>query len=477
MRKPLISYKRKLLLYFTLLFMLFAAILVVFQHQREEHYKVTLLQTELRSYTDMLAHFECLKNKDIENDIAEPIFEALPRDLRITILNRKGEVQYESGAVDLIEMENHLTRPEVIEALNTQEGHLVRTSSTTGRDFFYFAKAYPDCIIRVAVPYDTVVQNMLKADNVFLWFVLGIFPIVLVLLIQVSDHFGKSVAMLHRFIASAERGLVAYNHIDFPDSELGRIGQTIMEKYKQLEESHKAVLAEREKRRIYKRDMSNNITHELRTPVSSISGYLETLLTCDNLKPERQRYFLERAHAQTQRLAAIIRDISMITKVEEAPDTMPRSAIDVAQVVADVNEELSSQIAAKAATVHCSIPQDVHIQGNYSLVHAIFRNLIENALRYGGEAVDMYVLLEREDESHYHFLFYDTGKGIAPHHLPRIFERFFRADEGRTREVSDQGGTGLGLSIVRNAVRFHHGEIVASNREGAGLQFAFSLAK
>lgn len=477
MKKPLISYKRKLLLYFTLLFMLFAAILVGFQHQREEHYKVELLETELRSYSDMLAHFECLKNKHIENDIAEPLFRALPRDLRITILNRQGEVQYESGDVALIAMENHLSRPEVIEAIKTHEGHLIRTSSTTGRDFFYFAKAYPDCIIRVAVPYDTTVQNMLKADNVFLWFVLGIFPIVLVLLIQVSDHFGKSVAMLHRFIASAERGLVDYNHIAFPDSELGRIGHTIMEKYKQLEASHKAVLAEREKRRIYKRDMSNNITHELRTPVSSISGFLETLLTCDNLAPERKRYFLERAHAQTQRLAAIIRDVSIITKVDEAPETMPRSPIDVAQVVSDVCEELSAQVEAQSASVVCDVPSDVSIQGNYSLVHAIFRNLIENALRYGGPSVSMTIRLESEDESHYHFVFYDSGKGIAPHHLPRIFERFFRADEGRTRDASDTGGTGLGLSIVRNAVRFHHGSITASNREGAGLQFNFSLAK
>lgn len=476
MKKPLLSYKRKLLLYFTLLFLTFAAILVVFQHQREEHYKVALLETELRSYSDLLAHFECLKNKHIENDIAEPIFAALPRELRITILSRKGEVQYESGDVDLIEMENHLTRPEVVEALNTQEGHFIRTSSTTGREFFYFAKAYPDCIIRVAVPYDSAIQNMLKADNVFLWFVLGIFPIVLVLLIQVSDHFGKSVAMLNRFIVSAERGLVDYNHIEFPNSELGRMGHTIMQKYKQLEESHKALLAEREKRRIYKRDMSNNITHELRTPVSSISGFLEILLSSNNLTPERQHYFLQRAHSQTQRLAAIIRDVSLITKVDEAPDTMQRTPINVAQVVNDVCEEMAAQLDNHLLPIQCAIPENVSIRGNYSLVHAIFRNLIENALRYGGQNVEMKLELERENESHYYFLFYDTGNGIAPHHLSRIFERFFRADEGRTR-ATDTGGTGLGLSIVRNAVRFHYGEITACNRPGAGLQFNFSLAK
>lgn len=477
MKRWSLSYKGKLLLNFTLLFALFAGILVVFQHEREEHYKETLLETELRCYSDMLTQFDCVKNKDIQNDYAEPILSSLPGKLRVTVLNRAGEVQYESGAIDLIEMDNHLSRPEVIEALHTQEGHLIRTSTTTGRDFFYFAKAYPDCIIRVAMPYDSAVQNMLKPDNVFLWFVLVIFPIVLVLLIQVSDHFGKSVNMLHRFIESAERGLVDYNHIHFPNSELGRIGHTIMEKFKQLEESHKAVLKEREKRRAYKRDMSNNIAHELRTPVSSICGYLETLLTCNTLPQERQRNFIERAHAQTLRLAAIIRDISLITKVEEAPETMNRDELNLNQVVNDVQEELQSMLEEHRVVVHNELPEVVKMRGNYSLVYAIFRNLIENAIRYAGEQVEISLQLVEEDSTHYYLRFYDNGSGVEPQYLPRIFERFFRVEQGRTRKSSDIGGTGLGLSIVRNAVLFHHGEIKAVNREEGGLQYDFSLAK
>ena len=472
-----LSYKTKLLANFSALFALFAVILVVFQNQREEQYKMDLLESRLRSYADLISGFDCIKNKDIDNDIAVPLLTALPHELRITVLTPDGDVQYDSGGMSLGEMDNHLSRPEVMAALQSSEGHFIRTSTTTQRPFFYFAKAYPDCIVRVALPYDSAVENLLKADNVFLWFVLLVFPIVLVLLIYVSDHFGKSITMLRRFIDSAERGLVDYNHLHFPDGELGQISRTILEKYKQLEDSHKAVLKEREKRRIYKRDMSNNITHELRTPVSSISGYLETLLCNTNLSEERRRGFLERAHLQTQRLAAIIRDISLITKVDEAPEMMPREAISLSLIVAEVCEELANPILQRKATLHCNLPEEAMMNGNYSLIHAVFRNLIENSLRYTAEGVHIYLSLDREDATHYYFTYYDNGTGVEARHLSRLFERFYRAQEGRTRDSSNLGGTGLGLSIVRNAVLFHRGNISVRNRPEAGLEFTFSLGK
>lgn len=472
-----LSYKTKLLANFSALFALFAVILVVFQNQREEQYKMDLLESRLRSYADLISGFDCIKNKDIDNDIAVPLLTALPHELRITVLTPDGDVQYDSGGMSLGEMDNHLSRPEVMAALQSSEGHFIRTSTTTQRPFFYFAKAYPDCIVRVALPYDSAVENLLKADNVFLWFVLLVFPIVLVLLIYVSDHFGKSITMLRRFIDSAERGLVDYNHLHFPDGELGQISRTILEKYKQLEDSHKAVLNEREKRRIYKRDMSNNITHELRTPVSSISGYLETLLCNTNLSEERRRGFLERAHLQTQRLAAIIRDISLITKVDEAPEMMPRETIFLSLIVAEVCEELANPILQRKATLHCNLPEEAMMNGNYSLIHAVFRNLIENSLRYTSEGVHIYLSLDREDATHYYFTYYDNGTGVEARHLSRLFERFYRAQEGRTRDNSNLGGTGLGLSIVRNAVLFHRGNISVRNRPEAGLEFTFSLGK
>ena len=129
------------------------------------------------------------------------------------------------------------------------------------------------------------------------------------------------------------------------------------------------------------------------------------------------------------------------------------------------------------AVVHNELPDNLKIHGNYSLVYAVFRNLIENSVRYAGEQVEMHLQLLNEDDTHYYLRFYENGSGIEPQYLPRIFERFFRAEKGRTRQSSDFGGTGLGLSIVRNAILFHHGKITANNREEGGLQYDFTLAK
>jgi signal transduction histidine kinase len=248
-------------------------------------------------------------------------------------------------------------------------------------------------------------------------------------------------------------------------------------KYKQLEETHKAMLKEKEKRKIFKRDMSNNIAHELRTPVSSISGFLETIIASPNLSEERRQYFLKRAHAQTQRLTAIIRDISIISKVDEAPESMTRDRVCINHVVAEVLEELHQTIKEKQAKVVCDLPENTILNGNYSLIHAIFRNLLENALRYAGEEITINFSLTGENTTHYFFSFYDNGCGVDEQCLPRIFERFYRVQEGRTRHFNELGGTGLGLSIVKNAVLFHHGEIKASNRKESGLQYDFSLAR
>ena len=229
-----------------------------------------------------------------------------------------------------------------------------------------------------------------------------------------------------------------------------------------------------EKSRTLKQQMSNNITHELRTPVSSIRGYIETLLECEGLTEEKKRYFLERAYNQVVRLSELIRDVAIITKVEEAPETMHKESVTPCEVVTDVVEELGTKIKEAGMTVENCIGADVHIFGNYSLVYSVFRNLVENSVRYAGQGTTIHVECYNSDADFCYFNYYDTGRGCPEKHLPRLFERFYRAEEGRTREL---GGSGLGLSIVRNAVTFHHGNISVRNREGGGLQFLFTLQR
>lgn len=465
-----LSYKGKLLAYFTALFLVFAGLLVAFQYYREKEYKKELLFFQLRSYADITANAVRAVGLEADSGELDNLVRLFPKELRLTVISRDGRVNYENDGWDVAQMGNHLDRPEVRGALDAGESSDIRHSATEDRDFFYFARAYDGFVVRMALPHDGTVSDFLEADRVFLWFVVLIFPVVLVLLIYIADHFGKSLDGLRLFISSAERGLVDYNHITFPHSELGDIGNAILRNYKQLEETNRAL----EEQRARTQQMSHNITHELRTPVSSIRGYIETVLEHPELPVERQHDFLAKADRQVVRLTDLIRDVALITKAEEAPGSMPRETLDLGALVADLAEELRPQVDAAGMTLACNVPTGLEISGNYSLAYSIFRNLMENSLRYAGRGSTMRISYEGERAGLLSFAFADNGCGVAPEHLPRLFERFYRVGEGRTR---DDGGTGLGLSIVWNAVAFHHGTIRASLPPAGGLRFDFTLRR
>jgi signal transduction histidine kinase len=228
------------------------------------------------------------------------------------------------------------------------------------------------------------------------------------------------------------------------------------------------------KEKMLKHEMTSNIAHELRTPVSSIKGYLETILRDPNITEEKKHYFIERAASQTDRLADLIRDIAMITQIEEASNLYKLETINLASILNDAIESLESEIKDVNAKVEVNINRETNIFGNRALTFSIFRNLLENSLNYGGRDITISIdeFLDREDLMFYSFS--DNGRGIDPIHQHRVFERFYRVDEGRAR---NEGGTGLGLAIVKNAVLFHGGEIFVKNRKGGGVEFWFSLKK
>jgi signal transduction histidine kinase len=224
-----------------------------------------------------------------------------------------------------------------------------------------------------------------------------------------------------------------------------------------------------------KRQLTQNISHELKTPVSSIQGYLETILTMPNLDAEKKQLFLERCFAQSKRLTYLLSDISLLNRLDESNTLFDIDAIDVAQIIREITNDTQLDFDKKGITVELiDIPQTAIIQGNSSLVYSIFRNLFDNACTYAGENIRIAVNCYRQDANYYYFSFADSGVGVAEEHLNRLFERFYRVDKGRARKI---GGTGLGLAIVKNAVLFHKGEISAKNRTDGGLEFLFSLKK
>jgi len=223
-----------------------------------------------------------------------------------------------------------------------------------------------------------------------------------------------------------------------------------------------------------KRHLTQNISHELKTPVSSIMGYMESILDNPDIPLQRERFFIERAYQQTQRLSALLQDISTLNKLDEADQLFAKELCSLSEVIDEVLNDVHVQIEQKNCKVIKNYPSDMKIKGNNSLLYSIFRNLMDNALTYGGENITVEINCYREDNEFYYFSFSDNGPGVAEEHLNRLFERFYRVDKGRSRKM---GGTGLGLAIVKNAVLFHKGNISAKNQPGGGLSFIFSLRK
>ncbi|QRX64875.1 two-component sensor histidine kinase [Dysgonomonadaceae bacterium zrk40] len=230
-----------------------------------------------------------------------------------------------------------------------------------------------------------------------------------------------------------------------------------------------------EKRRLLKQEMTNNIAHELRTPVTSIRGYLETILGLAGEDVDvRLRSFLDRAYLQTIRLSELIQDISMLTKIEEASDRFEMEPVNIGELLQEMEGDLSEKLREKGDRFMVEVDEDVVLYGSRTLLYSIFRNLTENAIAYAGEGIEIVIRCHNENEDAYFFEFHDNGPGLEEKHLVRIFERFYRVNEGRTRTT---GGSGLGLSIVKNAVLFHKGSILARNRPEGGLSFLITFPK
>ena len=220
--------------------------------------------------------------------------------------------------------------------------------------------------------------------------------------------------------------------------------------------------------------LTQNIAHELKTPVSSIQGYLETIVNNPDLPREKLDQFLSRSYAQSNRLTHLLSDISLLTRMEEAPNMTEKETVNLYQMVQSIFNEVTLQLEEKQIKAQNLLPTDLEIQGNASLLYSIFRNLTDNTIAYAGTDISITIQCFRQGEKFYYFSFADTGIGVSPEHLGRLFERFYRVDKGRSRKL---GGTGLGLAIVKNAVLLHGGSIFAKKNPEGGLEFIFTLSK
>ena len=582
-----LNYKNKLFLYFFIVFLAFIVAVTLFQYRREKQYRIKELETKLDTYTELVNSY-IIQNNIYEADrfsLLDSLTRFIPdRNIRITVIKFDGKVLYDSFVKEYDKMENHINRPEVQMAMHSEFGHRIRKSATTKKYYYYYARFFNRYFVRTAIVYNINVKDFLKAESLFLFFLIALFFIIWASLAYVSDRLGKSVSQLKDFSLRAARNEIIDEKLTFPRNELGVISEQIIQIYNNLRNTKDELTTEKErlirhlnvlqegiaifsqqkkklltnnhfiqyvniisdkpiiipehvfkikelselnyfidkqidnnnhpddssnsiditinkdnksfavkcivfndksfeilitdiskleKRKRIKHEMTSNIAHELKTPVSSIMGYLETLLN-SNIDASKKDYFIERAHQQACRLSNLINDISLLTKVEEAGSLYNIESLKIREIVENVVDDVQMKLKEKKIKVHLTIDKKISLKGNQILIYSIFRNLIDNTINYAGNNLVVNIDTFFEDDDFCYFLYSDSGAGIAEEYLPRIFERFYRIDKGRSRK---EGGTGLGLAIVKNAVMFHRGEISVKSKSGKGVEFIFSLSK
>ena len=375
---------------------------------RNKNFGLTLffaISTLFLAYVMIFAVYQAYREREYKKELA---------GVRVTIINSDGVVLMDTEK-DPHTMPNHLQRHEVQQAL--QEGYgfdISRTSETDGERYFYSATYFPQSgqIIRSAIPYPGEKANVPITNRGYI-----ILSVIIFLLLTAA--------------------------LFFYTRRVGRYVDSTIEDYRQ-----KVRVAEEEKMRI-KHDLTQNTAHELKTPLASINGYLETLASHPDLSPEQRKLFLDKCMNQAQRMTDLLSDMSTLTRMDNMQAALAeKRPVDIAAIAEQAIE-------------------DVPAQGDYNLLYSVFRNILDNAILYSG-CTEIRV----NGNEQYEFSIADNGAGVEKEHLPRLFERFYRVDKGRSRAM---GGTGLGLAIVKNAVALHGGTCCAENTRPHGLTIRFNI--
>ena len=585
------TFRTRLLVYFSVIFILFSVLVTILQYSREKNYRVEKLESTLDQYNTLINNYIQQHKLSNPNDFTQ--LDTIGRliannNVRFTVIAENGEVLYDTWVEDPFMMENHIDRPEIQKAIRKGTGYKIRHSATLQRDFFYFARSFDHYFIRSALPYTQSTIDLLKIDYFFLYVMALIFMITIFGVGYFSNRFGNNIAKLYEFAIRAGNKQPIPKDMPFPENELGDISRQIVNIYRDLKETRDELTFEKEKlithlnysesglgifdsnkrvilsnshfiqnishisditissaekvfqieelqpvvhfidsslnlkekriedtrdfsqytqtidknghffnvqclvfkdqtidilirditqmerQRKLKKELTNNIAHELKTPVASIQGYLDTIINHKEMETDKKEFFLERAYQQILRLGNLVNDISTLNKMEEATKLFINANIDLKEVISSVIQDVYLKMDELGVSVELNLPAKMYIEGERSLLYSIFRNLADNALKYAGEDFNIYINCYLENEEFYYISFSDNGNGVPEKHLVRLFERFYRIDKGRSRKM---GGTGLGLAIVKNAVLFHGGDISAKNKVGGGLEFLFSLRK
>mgnify|MGYP002524165849 FL=1 len=371
-------------------------------------------------------------------------------EVRVTWVAADGTVLYDDEA-DAETLPNHADRPEIQQALETGEGEIVRNSDTFNMNTFYYAlRLESGTVLRLAVDARSLSSVFLAAAPVLLAIAVVIFAVCLLL-----GHL-----LTAQLIAPIED---MAEHLDEPAREPA---------YRELEPFARKIRSQHEKilsAAQSRQDFTANVSHELKTPLTAISGYAE-LIENRMVDENQQLRFAGEIRKNAARLLSLINDIIQLSELDSAQSPAQPQSVELLALAKEVCADLEVAARQRRVTLRC-FGREAAVLGDRELLKELLENLVQNAIRYNREGGFVHVTA-KEEAGHAVWIVEDNGIGIPEDAKDRVFERFYRVDKSRSRET---GGTGLGLAIVKHIAQIHNARIALDSALGRGTKITVTF--
>lgn len=407
-----------------------------------------LLQIQVKK--DLRLNAQLLQSSDLFSD-PEHVercnkLKDLHQSLRITWIDSDGRVLFDNDFA-AARLDNHADRQEVKAACRTGEGQAVRYSSTLNKDTFYYALRLADgTILRLAAEYESIGRIIISVIPIIALILLLILLVCIALSHMLTGQLIKPIEAMARNITAKD--------FQAPYKELAPFSDIIRTQ-------HMEILAAAKDRQ----DFTANVSHELKTPLTAISGYAE-LLAANMVAPEQKMHFYHEIQKCAARLLRLINDIIRLAELDRSEREPLFNEVDLAEIVEESLNTLQLNAEQHKIKLNLQLEKCI-VHGNREMLKELVDNLVVNAIFYNSPGG--YVLIKvGTDKGRQQLLVKDNGIGIPATEQAKIFQRFYRVDKSRSKAT---GGTGLGLAIVKHIVELHSAEIILDSTPGVGTSF------
>lgn len=397
-----------------------------------------ILKNEIQQEADYIKAAVCISGVSYLEDM-----DAVRENTRVTLIDASGEVLYDSGKQEE-HLENHLDRPEIQEALKSGSGQDVRRSETLDQDMFYYAVRLDNgTVLRVSKNMETVFSTAMS-------------------ILPMMGVVACCMVIFALLLAKWQTAKLIYpiNHLNLAEPMENDMYEELTPLLQSIDKQNR----EKDAVANMRKEFSANVSHELKTPLTSISGYAE-IMKDGLVRPEDMKTFSERIYNEASRLITLVEDIMKLSKLDEGAVELEKEEVDFYMLTREICSRLAPQAEKRNVRVEVT-GEPVHYLGVRQVLDEMLYNMIENAIKYNKEGGLVSVWVGNTLQG-IKIIVRDTGIGIPKEEQERIFERFYRVDKSHSKAT---GGTGLGLSIVKHGALMHGAKIDVDSEVNKGTK-------